>query len=106
MRRGGERIKLGVLRGSEKLSFDVLVVELPHEFDRLADLVNPDKSLVSKLGIVGLEIDPKIAAMFPTLRLTGGVVVVAKAADANVDTSQVNYGYSHPAHHLKYFSLH
>ena len=50
MRRGGERIKLGVLRGSEKLSFDVLVVELPHEFDRLADLVNPDKSLVSKLG--------------------------------------------------------
>ena len=87
MRRGGERIKLGVLRGSEKLSFDVLVVELPHEFDRLADLVNPDKSLVSKLGIVGLEINPKIAAMFPTLRLTGGVVVVARAADPNVDTS-------------------
>jgi serine protease Do len=87
MRRGGERIKLGVLRGSEKLSFDVLVVELPHEFDRLADLVNPDKSLVSKLGIVGLEIDPKIAAMFPTLRLTGGVIVVARAADPNVDTS-------------------
>ena len=25
--------------------------------------------------------------MFPTLRLTGGVVVVARAADPNVDTS-------------------
>jgi S1-C subfamily serine protease len=62
------------------------VVELPHEFDRLADLVNSDKSLVSRLGIVGLEIDPKIAAMLPTLRLKGGVIVVARAADANVDT--------------------
>jgi serine protease Do len=87
MRRGGERIKLGVLRGSEKLSFDVPVVELPHEFDRLADLVSPDKSLVPKLGIVGLEIGPKVAAMLPTLRLKGGVIVVARAADASVDTS-------------------
>jgi serine protease Do len=87
MRRGGERIKLGVLRGSEKLSFDVLVVELPHDFDRLADLVNPDKSLVSKLGIVGLEIEPKVAAMLPSLRVSSGVIVVAKAADPNVDIS-------------------
>ena len=87
MRRGGERIKLGVLRGSEKLSFDILVVEPPHGFDRLADLVNPDKSLVAKLGIVGLEIDSRIAAMVPTLRLTGGVIVVARAADSNIDTS-------------------
>lgn len=89
MRRGGERIKLGVLRGSERLSFDVLVVELPHDFDRLADLVNPDKDLVSKLGIVGLELDPKIAAMFPALRVTTGVIVAARAADPNVDTSLI-----------------
>ena len=87
MRRGGERIKVGVLRGSEKLSFDILVVELPHEFDRLADLVKPDKNLVSKLGIIGLEIDPKIAAMFPALRVPGGVIVVARAADPDVDAS-------------------
>jgi len=87
MRPAGERIKLGVLRGSEKLSVEVPVIELPHEFDRLADLVNPEKNLVPKLGIVGVGIGPKIAAMFPTLRLTGGVVVVAKAADANVDIS-------------------
>jgi len=87
MRRGGERIKLGVLRGSEKLLFDVLAVELPHDFDRLADLVNPDKSLVTRLGIVGLEIDPKIAAMIPALRVSSGVIVVARAADTNVDIS-------------------
>jgi serine protease Do len=87
MRRGGEKIKLSVLRGAEKLSFDVLVVEVPHDFDRLADLADPDKSLVSKLGIVGLEIDPKLAATLPGLRVSSGVIVAAKAADPNVDTS-------------------
>ena len=87
MRRGGEKIKLGVLRDSQKLAFDVPVVELPHDLDRLADLINSDKSLVSKLGIVGLEIDPKIAAMFPSLRVTSGVIVAARAADAAIEPS-------------------
>jgi serine protease Do len=89
MRRGGERIKLGVLRDSQKLSFDVLVVELPHEFDRLVDLINPDQSLVPKLGIVGLEIQPKIASMLPALRVSSGVIVAARSADPNVDTSLI-----------------
>ena len=87
MRRGGEKIKLGVLRGSEKLSFDVLVVELPHDVDRLADLADPNKSLVSKLGIVGVEIDPKLAATLPGLRVSTGVIVAARAADPSVDIS-------------------
>jgi serine protease Do len=87
MRRGGEKIKLGVLRAAEKLSIDVLVVEAPHDVDRFADLADPDKSLVSKLGIVGLEIDPKLAATLPGLRVSSGVIVAAKAADPSVDTS-------------------
>lgn len=87
MRRGGEKIKLGVLRGAEKLSFEVPVIELPHDFDRLADLADPDRSLVPKLGIVGVEIDPKLAATLPGLRVSSGVIVVARAADPGVDTS-------------------
>ena len=87
MRRGGEKIKLAVLRGAEKLSFDVLVVELPHDVDRLADLADPNKSLVSKLGIVGVEIDPKLAATLPGLRVSSGVMVAARAADPSVDIS-------------------
>jgi serine protease Do len=87
MRRGGETIKLVVLRGSEKLSFDVPVVELPHDVDRLADLADPNKSLVSKLGIVGVEIDPKLAATLSGLRVSSGVLVAARAADPSVDIS-------------------
>jgi serine protease Do len=87
MRRGGERIKLAVLRGSDRLSFQVLVVEPSHDFDHVADLADPDKSLVSKLGIVGIEIDRQIAATLSGLRVPSGVIVAAKAADSNVDTS-------------------
>ena len=87
MRGGGERIKLGILRGSEKLSFEVLVVEPPHEFDRLAAIVDPEKSLVSKLGIIGVELDPKTATSLAGLRISSGVIVVAKAAESNVDAS-------------------
>jgi len=86
MRRGGERIKLAVLRGSQRLSFDLPVVETPHEFDRLADLANPEKSLVAKLGILGMDIDPKIAETLPGLRMSSGVIVVARAANTNVDS--------------------
>jgi serine protease Do len=87
MRHGGDQIRLDVLRGADKLSFDVLVVELPHEIDRLADLADPNKSLVSKLGIVGVEIDSKLAAKLPGLRVPSGVIVAARAATSNVDTS-------------------
>lgn len=87
MRSGGERIKLGVQRGSEKMTFDVLVVELPHDVDQMAALADPVKNLVSKLGIVALEIDSRIATRLPGLRITSGVIVVAKAAEPNSDAS-------------------
>jgi serine protease Do len=87
MRSGGERIKLGILRGSQKLSFDVLVVEMPHDIDQLAALADPVKSLVSKLGIVAVEIDSKLAASLSGLRIASGVIVAAKSADPNVDVS-------------------
>jgi serine protease Do len=87
MRAGGERIKLGVLRGTEKRSFDVLLVERPHDVDQLAAMADPVKNLVSKLGIVAIEIDSRIAASLTSLRVPSGVIVVAKSADTNVDVS-------------------
>jgi serine protease Do len=87
MRRGGEQIKLEVLRGAERLSFDVSTVEPPREFDRLVDLIDPDKSLVPKLGILGIDIDPKVAASLPSLRISSGVIIAAKAAEPDVDSA-------------------
>lgn len=83
MRSGGERIKLGILRGSQKLNFDVPVIELPHDVDRLAAIIDPAKGQVTKLGIVAVEIQPEIAASLSGLRIASGLIVVAKAADSN-----------------------
>ena len=79
---GGEQIKLRILRGSQELLLDVPIVEPPHQLDRLADLANPANSLVEKLGILGIDVDSQIAQMLPDVRVSSGVVVVARAADS------------------------
>ena len=88
----GAKVHLEVLRGREKLAFDVPVVESPHEMDQIASLADPEKNLVRPLGIIGVEIDQKIAAMAPDLRDPFGIIVVARSnegADIPLTTGDV-----------------
>ena len=75
-RSAGDRITLGVRRGSDELSFAFTVSERAHDFDRLTDLVDPEKSLVAKLGILGVDITEATAGLAASVRLPSGVVVV------------------------------
>jgi serine protease Do len=59
----GQHINVHVLRGTEELDFDIVPVEARHESDSLTDLVDPDKNLVPTLGIVGVTVDSRVAAM-------------------------------------------
>jgi serine protease Do len=77
----GAKVHLEVLRGSEKLAFDVTVIEPPHEMDQIASLADPEKNLVRPLGIIGVEIDKKIAAMTEDLRDPFGIIVVARSSE-------------------------
>jgi serine protease Do len=77
----GAKVHLEVLRGKEKLAFEVPVVEIPHEMDQIASLADPEKNLVRPLGIIGVEIDQKIAAMAQDLRDPFGIVVVARSSE-------------------------
>jgi serine protease Do len=77
----GAKVHLEVLRGKEKLAFDVPVVEIPHEMDQIASLADPEKNLVRPLGIIGVEIDQKIAAMAEDLRDPFGIIVVARSSE-------------------------
>ena len=86
MRSGGDQIKLGVMRGSTKLSFTVPVVELPSDLDSLASVVQTNQSPVSQLGVVVVDIDSSIAKKLP-LRLDSGVLVAARAINSNVDVA-------------------
>jgi len=80
MLHAGDRAKIEVLRGSERIPLEVPVAQRPHNVDRLADLVDPGKNLVSKLGVLGIEIDKKTAALLPDAREPSGVIVAAKVA--------------------------
>jgi serine protease Do len=83
----GEKVKIEVLRGDQKLGFEVEVIEREDDPQRFADLVNPEENIITKLGILGIEISPKIALMLPDLRKKYGVVVAARAAGSPFSTA-------------------
>jgi serine protease Do len=81
----GAKVHLEVLRNKDRLAFDVPVIQAPHEMDQVASLADPEKNLVRPLGIIGVEIDAKIAAMVEDLRDPFGIIVVARATEAGTD---------------------
>ena len=74
----GDKAEIEVLRGETKLSFAVPVVEKGDDPQRFEDLVTEGDNSLAKLGILGLTVDEKIAALLPPLRVNGGVLVAAK----------------------------
>jgi serine protease Do len=80
-RSAGDTVRLRVLRGRRTFDVDVTVGERPHDLDRLTDLVEPDKSLVPKLGILGVALDPDNARLALSVRVPSGVVVVGHTQD-------------------------
>ncbi len=84
MHGSGEHAKLEVLRGSDHLQLDVALAERPHKVDSLVDSVDPIKNLVSRLGILGIELNPDLAHTLPDLRIPSGVVVAAKTSGAGI----------------------
>src|SRR5580704_9231093 len=70
-----------VLRGTQKLTLEIPVTEERSSIDQVADVSDTGKSLVTRLGIFGVEINDKLAAELPGLRRPSGVIVAALAAD-------------------------
>jgi S1-C subfamily serine protease len=81
----GAKVHLEVLRNKDRLAFDVPVIQAPHQMDQVATLADPEKNLVRPLGIIGVEIDSKIAAMIDDLRDPFGIIVVARSTEAGAD---------------------
>jgi serine protease Do len=71
-------LHVDVLRATEKVSLEIPVVEEQDDMDRLADSLDPVKDVVPPLGILGVQIDRKIAALVPELRRASGVIVAAR----------------------------
>jgi serine protease Do len=80
-----EKVHLEVMRGQEKLAFDVPMMERSDSMDQISALADPEKNLVRPLGILGIEIDKRVAAMAPDLRDPYGIIVAAKSNEASAD---------------------
>lgn len=76
-----QQLTLDILRGTDHLNVEVAVIDAVDDPTRFADLVNPEDNLVPQLGILGIEIDKKLATMLPDLRNSYGVVVAAGSSN-------------------------
>ncbi len=75
-----EAVKLSILRGNDKKTIYVPAIEHRDHMDELFDTINPENSLVPRLGILGMDLTSEIQAKL-TLRISSGVIVVGRAAD-------------------------
>jgi len=75
-------LEIRVLRGGRPKELSVRAVQVEHPLDEMVDMVDPDKNLVRRLGVLGLDVDDKVQSLKP-LRRPNGVIVVARTLDGS-----------------------
>ncbi|MEM1413254.1 MAG: trypsin-like peptidase domain-containing protein [Myxococcota bacterium] len=78
-RRVGDRVRLEVLRGDERLEVEVAVVERPNAPFRPGTLPDPRDAKIPRIGVLAVDLGPELAARIPRLRSDQGAVVLAGA---------------------------
>jgi serine protease Do len=80
-RQAGEKVQLVILRGKQEFTFSLSVRERSDPTSLLARLAHPEKNLISRLGVLCVQIDKDLATMIPGLRREYGLIVAAKAPE-------------------------
>jgi serine protease Do len=89
LRDSPDRVPITVSRGTAQFRFSVAAVEDRNEFDSVASMADAQKNIVRELGILGVEIDAKIAAQARGLRSPNGVIVAARVTGATAEVPLV-----------------
>jgi serine protease Do len=76
-------VSLELLRGADRLTLKVQVIDRPDDPDRYADLIDPKKNLVPQLDILGVDLPDEPLSGQPRRRLEGGILVAAVSGDAS-----------------------
>jgi serine protease Do len=82
-RSAGDVVRFTVKRPDGNFTTDVTVVERAHDFDRLTDHIDPQRSLIPSLGILAVDLDADTAAMTTAMRTPSGVIVVGRTPEAD-----------------------
>lgn len=78
----GAVVELRILRGDDTTSLPVAVREREEYQDQLLTMVTPERNLVPKLGILGLDLNNELASILGGTREGAGVVVAARSRNA------------------------
>jgi S1-C subfamily serine protease len=73
-RGAGEQVTLEIQRGDRRMTVPVPVRERTSDAGRLTEMVTADNA-IRELGVLGLDLTPRIAKLLPELRRDRGVVV-------------------------------
>ncbi len=79
----GKTVSLEVLRGAEKKTLQVGVLERPRDPERVLSLIAEDGNMVAKLGILAVDLDEKVTPLIPSTRRLNGAVVAGVVADVS-----------------------
>jgi serine protease Do len=77
----GDRARVGVLRGKEKLTLEIPVVEVNQGIQSITDLADPEKDAIPQLGIFGISFNSEAAQFLPAPRIASGVLVAGTTAE-------------------------
>ena len=88
-RKPGGTVSLEVGRGLQRINIRVPVVERRDPSDLFRNLVTPEKNLISRLGILALDLTPELARMIPGARDPNGVIVAGVTSGAQGEASPV-----------------
>ena len=87
-----DSVKLGLLREGKTIAVTVPMHEREDDPQRFADMVTSEATLVTKLGILAVALEDKIAELLPELRHEYGLVVAARTAAAPYSGSEIETG--------------
>ena len=74
-------VKLDILRGDRRMTLYVPAVEHRDAMDQIIDNINPENSLVPRLGILAIDLTSDLRSQLSSLRIPSGVIVVGRAAE-------------------------
>ena len=89
-------VKIDVLRGTQKLSFNVPAIPAQDRMDQLVDVADPVKSYSARLGIFGLTFVGELRSLLPEVRLGTGVIVVGQVAGFQFCQNRSPHGRPNP----------
>jgi len=85
-------VKLEVLRGNEKKTLFIPAIEHHDTMDQLLDKVNPENSLIPRLGVLAIDFPSELSSKLGSLRIPSGVIVVGRAADLTMPDTGLQAG--------------